>query len=235
MIPATQSRIHRWLLRRYLDHIWASDFQSIQLLGGRPQLPADGPVMLPSNHTSWWDAFFALLLAERVFERPLYTLALVDTVRRFPFFTKVGCYGFDAADKGDVRAMLRWTTDLLDGPERPLLLYFPEGRLTPDTGAPYTLRHGLRGLTPAKPTPMIPLYVSLHFLNERKPTVFLALGEPLSFQESYKAHPERLGEAFERLRARTHADIARGAWGETLVGKPPKVRELTAHSEQKPS
>jgi hypothetical protein len=74
---------------------------------------------------------------------------------------------------------------------------------------------------------MVPLYVSLHFLNERKPTVFLALGEPLSFQESYKAHPERLATAFEALRERTHASIARGEWGETLVGKSPRVRELT--------
>lgn len=226
MIPATQSRVHRWLLRRYLDRIWASDFRSIQLLGSRPDLPADGPVMLPSNHTSWWDAFFALLLAERVFERPLYTLALVDTVRRFPFFTKVGCYGFDAADKSDVRTMLRWTTELLDGPERPLLLYFPEGRLTPDTGAPYTLRHGLRGLAPVKPTPMVPLYVSLHFLNERKPTVFLALGEAIPFQGSYAGNPECLSAAFELLRTRTHEAVARGEWGETLVGQAPKVREL---------
>jgi 1-acyl-sn-glycerol-3-phosphate acyltransferase len=226
MIPAHQSRPHRWLLRRYLDWIWSQDFQGIQLLGGRPALPSTGPVMLPSNHTSWWDAFFALLLAERVFDRPLYTLALVDTVRRFPFFTKVGCYGFDAADKGDVRAMLRWTSDLLDGPERPLLLYFPEGRLTPDVKAPYALKHGLRALTPNTPTPMVPLYVSLHFLNERKPTVFLALGEPLSFQDDYAANPRTLEEAFDRLRARTHDAIARGEWGETLVGKAPRLREL---------
>jgi 1-acyl-sn-glycerol-3-phosphate acyltransferase len=226
MIPAHQSRPHRWLLRRYLHWIWSSDFQSIQLLGGRPSLPPDSAVMLPSNHTSWWDAFFALLLAERVFDRPLYTLALVDTVRRFPFFTKVGCYGFDAADKGDVRAMLRWTSELLSGPERPLLLYFPEGRLTPDVGAPYALKHGLRALTPAKPTPMVPLYVSLQFLNERKPTVFLALGEPLSFEADYAPNPRALEEAFERLRTRTHEQIAKGAWGETLVGKPPRVREL---------
>jgi 1-acyl-sn-glycerol-3-phosphate acyltransferase len=226
MIPATISKPHRWLLRRYLDWIFRQDFQSIQLLGPRPSLAHDEAVLLPANHTSWWDAFFALLLAERVFDRPMYTLALEDTVRRFAFFNKVGCYGFNPKDGSDVRAMLRYTAGLLDAPQAPIVLYFPEGRITPNVGAPYVLRHGLRALRPEKETLVVPLYITVQPLNERKPTVFLALGEPFSFRADYKPRVEALEDAFESLRRSSHEAIARGDWGETLVGKRPAVLEL---------
>ena len=226
MIPATISRPHRWLLRRYLDWIFRQDFQAIQLLGPRPALPADAPVLLPANHTSWWDAFFALLLAERVFDRPMYTLALEDTVRRFAFFNKVGCYGFNPKDGSDVRAMLRYTAGLLDAEPAPVVLYFPEGRITPNVGEAYLLRHGLRALRPEKPTLVVPLYITVQPLNERKPTVFLALGEPFSFHADYKNRAAALDDAFEALRRASHEAIARGDWGETLLGKRPAVLEL---------
>ena len=223
MTPATQSPVHRWLLRRYLDVIWRRDFQGIQLIGERPVIAPDVPILLPANHTSWWDAFFALLLAEKIFRKPMYTLALEDTVRRYPFFNKIGCYGFNPGQASDVRAMLRYSGELLDAPQAPVLLYFPEGRITPNLGNPYVLRHGLRALKPKKPAVMVPLYVTVHPLNERKPTVFLALGEPFSLHADYKHRPAVLAESFEALRRNTNEAVSRGEWGETLVGRGPSV------------
>ena len=101
----------RWLRgfahynRRYL----ARHFHGLRLArdGGVPE-PGGRPLVIYSNHPSWWDPLVGLYLAARLFPDRHHRIPMeAAAVARYRFFEKLGVFGVEAGSSIGVRRFLR--------------------------------------------------------------------------------------------------------------------------------
>jgi len=166
--------------RRYL----ARHFHALRLArdGGAPD-PGDRPLVIYTNHPSWWDPLVGLYLAARLFPERDHRIPMeARAVERYRFFEKLGVFGVEPGGMG-ARRLLRQLAMLFDNPLTTVWIT-PEGRFRDPRARPLDFQPGLgmiarhlrRGL-------FVPLAVEYPFWEERFPEVLLRFGEPLDASE----------------------------------------------------
>jgi len=112
--------------KRYSVWIMKKHFGVIQVLGQIQDKKL--PVLLISNHISWWDGFWSMYLNVKVFKRKFHFMMLEDQLRRFWFFNYTGGFSVNKKSK-TVLESLDYTSELLSGSNN-LVLIFPQGEIT---------------------------------------------------------------------------------------------------------
>lgn len=138
-----------------------------------------GPVLVVSNHTAWWDPLTVLVLTVRHLDADAYALMDATNLRALPFFGLVGAFGVERGDARDGARAVRYASRLLDGPRR-LVWIFPQGREVP-TDAPLAF-HGGAGATArrARAARVVPAGLRYEFRGGPRPEAFVAFGRPMS-------------------------------------------------------
>ncbi|MDY0099992.1 MAG: lysophospholipid acyltransferase family protein [Bacteroidales bacterium] len=85
------------------------------------------PVLLISNHISWWDGFWAMYLNLKVFHRRFYFMMLEDQLKKNRFFFKTGGYPVKKGSKSIIKT-LSFTSSLLNDKHN-IVLIFPQGEI----------------------------------------------------------------------------------------------------------
>lgn len=85
------------------------------------------PILLISNHISWWDGFWAEYLNIKLFHRKFYFMMLEEELKKHMFFNKTGGYSVRKGSRSIIET-LNYTADLLND-SRNLVLIFPQGKL----------------------------------------------------------------------------------------------------------
>lgn len=85
------------------------------------------PVLLISNHVSWWDGFWAMYLNVKLFHRKFYFMMLEDQLKKYMFFNKTGGYSIKKGSKSIIES-LDYTAHLL-ADNKNLVLLFPQGEI----------------------------------------------------------------------------------------------------------
>ena len=112
--------------KRYSVWIMKKHFGVIQVLGQIQDKKL--PVLLISNHISWWDGFWSMYLNVKVFKRKFHFMMLEDQLRRFWFFNYTGGFSVNKKSKS-VLESLDYTSELLSDSDN-MVLIFPQGEIT---------------------------------------------------------------------------------------------------------
>jgi hypothetical protein len=181
VIPARKSAAFtRWLAadaERRLD----AAFQSVRARGlARVAATlAEGPVLVVTNHTAWWDPLVALFLSVRVLSADAYAMMDARNLERLPFFGKVGAFGVDLDDVRDGVRAIRYAASLLTEKGR-LVWIFPQGRERPITARPLGFRPGSAAIAQrARGATTIAGALRYEMGSTQRPTVWVSFGEPL--------------------------------------------------------
>jgi len=199
MIPAEKSRfVAGWLARDAASRIRRS-FQASYVRGittMRERLAA-GPVLVVSNHTSWWDPIVLQYLCTRVLGADAYAMMDAKNLERLAFFKKVGAFGVDLEDPRDgVRAM-RYAAKLLDRPGR-LVWIFPQGREVPITQRPLGFRPGSAVVARfAKKACVVPAALRYEMGKDPLPYLWATFGDP-STRDAHDVAVEREMDRLDR-------------------------------------
>lgn len=160
------------------------------LMAGLPaNLPHDVPLLLASNHTSWWDPF-TLREMQRALRpsSPVFVVMLERELARFPYFRRMGVHGIEPGSGASLRACIRRLRQRLD--ERPdgSVVFFPQGRIWPSFKRPLGFHPGV-GLLARELSPLMILPVALHVepLNSTRATVFASAAEPMRVDSALDA------------------------------------------------
>jgi len=86
------------------------------------------PLLVISNHFSWWDGFWAMYLNLTRFHRKFHFMMLEEQLRKFSFFINAGGYSVKKGSRSVIES-INYTIELLSAKENLVLLY-PQGRLT---------------------------------------------------------------------------------------------------------
>jgi len=143
-----------------------------------------GPLVVYSNHPSWWDAAIYILLARRLF--PAHQgYAPIDAamLRRYRFFARIGAFPVDLDSPRGAASFLRASADVLSRPDRALWVA-AQGRFADVRERPLGLRAGVGRLAELAPdAQFVPLAVEYAFWNERGAEALAAFGAPIDGRE----------------------------------------------------
>jgi 1-acyl-sn-glycerol-3-phosphate acyltransferase len=160
-------------LRRHFNAVRLSRSSALPALNDRP-------IVIYSNHASWWDAIVYVYLGRKLFrDRIGYGPIDADQLRRYPFLDRLGIFGIDLERFAGAANFLSVSRRLLVQPNA-MLWITAEGQFTDIRPRPIHLRPGLAHL-PGADTDLtfLPLAIEYGFWNDKRPELLLRFGEPL--------------------------------------------------------
>jgi 1-acyl-sn-glycerol-3-phosphate acyltransferase len=182
----------------------------------------EGPVLVVTNHTAWWDPLVALVVSTRVLGADAFAMMDAKNLERLPFFGKVGAFGVDLTDPTDGARAIRYATKLLCQPGR-LVWIFAQGREVPITVRPLDFRPGSAEIARVARADVIAGALRYEMGKTKDPTLWISFAEPLAptrdVIEGRAAHERLVTEELERIeRAIAHG---RDEGFESLYAKRP--------------
>jgi 1-acyl-sn-glycerol-3-phosphate acyltransferase len=166
-----------WYSRRFMRR----HFHSLRL--SRTGLPpkADGlPLVIYSNHASWWDALVCLVLKDEFFgARKAFAPIDAAMLGRYKFFQRLGFFGVEQRTRRGAAQFLRTAEAVLRAPQS-LLALTPQSRFADARERPIRLEAGLGHLaTRAHRALFVPFAAEYVFWEERLPEILVRFGEPV--------------------------------------------------------
>jgi 1-acyl-sn-glycerol-3-phosphate acyltransferase len=139
------------------------------------------PVLLISNHVSWWDGFLLRALHARIRpEAPLYTVMLESRLRQHPFFRLLGALPLQPGSPASLLRLLRTLHQVRAQAPDFVLSFFPQGRIYPSWKRPLGFQSGAALLSRVlAPVTILPVGLHIEPLARERPTAFITVGPPL--------------------------------------------------------
>ncbi|MEI2723884.1 MAG: lysophospholipid acyltransferase family protein [Verrucomicrobiota bacterium] len=210
-----------WYSRRYLRR----HFNSLRVSRAGPRLmKAELPLVIYSNHASWWDPLVALLLAgeflpgQRVFA-PMDAAAL----EQYGFFKRLGAFGVEQGTRRGAAQFLRLARTVLQQPDTVLWLT-PQSRFADARERPVSFKAGIGHLPKAAgQLCFVPVAIEYVFWAERLPEILVRFGEPYeTCAKGMQLEPQMWTEFFAGQLADTQNALA----AEARQRQPDKFRCL---------
>jgi 1-acyl-sn-glycerol-3-phosphate acyltransferase len=221
---------------RYLAWRMSREFHGVRLsVDGRPEVEADRPLIVYSNHPSWWDPAMMIVLAHRLFPgRPGFAPMDQAAFERYGIFRRMGVFGIATDGWAGARRFLEVSERVLDTPGG-MMWVNAEGTFTDARARPVALRPGVAHLARRRRDALlVPLAMEFGFWDESKPEALARFGAPVALGgvRSVREIDVRLTEALERtmdglaadsltrdparfmalVRGRTGADLVYDGW-----------------------
>ena len=151
------------------------------------EIVARAPILIVSNHTSWWDPLVLLHASEHLLRTEGHAMMDAKNLRRLPFFSLVGAFGVDLDEPSDGASAVRHAARLLDRPGR-MVWIFPQGDERPITERPLAFRGGAAQVARvAKSAVTIPAAIRYEHAGEELPRLYLSFGAPLPYERDVNA------------------------------------------------
>jgi 1-acyl-sn-glycerol-3-phosphate acyltransferase len=173
-----RSAVLFWLFGWYLRWYFYRSFHAVRIArDGMPLDVAGRPLIVYSNHPSWWDPAVHILMAAKLFPKrvgygPIDSKALAQ----YGLLARMGAFGVPQDERLGGVIFLRTSLAVLAQPAR-LLSITAEGRFTDHRVRPVMLRPGLAHLARRMPAAVIlPMALEYSFWNESKPEVLMRFG-----------------------------------------------------------
>lgn len=176
-ISPVRLKLFTWYSRRYVR----KHFHSVRLaVTGPPASWPELPVVLYSNHASWWDPLVCLLIkAEFFFERVAFAPIDAGMLERYQFFRKLGFFPVERQTRRGARQFLQTASAILQSPKH-LLALTPQSRFADARERPPRFESGIGHLAVrAKHALFVPVAVEYVYWEERLPEILLRFGEPI--------------------------------------------------------
>lgn len=86
------------------------------------------PVLVISNHFSWWDGFILIQLNNKFFKRRLHFMMLERELRKSMMLTKIGAFSIKKERLSSIES-LNYSLEIIQDPQN-LFFFFPQGKIS---------------------------------------------------------------------------------------------------------
>ncbi|HVT37419.1 MAG TPA: lysophospholipid acyltransferase family protein [Gemmatimonadaceae bacterium] len=184
-LPRISPQLLRWFTwysRRYVKR----HFHSLRVSRSGPPPCAHGlPLVIYSNHASWWDPLVGLVVTSAFFaDRTLFAPIDAAMLARYKMLGNLGFFGVARDRAQGAIQFLRTAQAILESPQH-LLAITPQGRFADVRERPARLEGGLGHLaTRVGRALFVPLVAEYVFWDERLPEILLRFGEPVEIHNN---------------------------------------------------
>lgn len=190
MIAADKRGLRAWLWAAYVRWAVRRAFRGVWVDGAAPT--GDGSLLFYANHPGWWDGFVFHQLTQH-WGLDGYCVMEEAQLMRFPFLRRLGAFSIV---KTKPLESVRYTNRLLKQ-QKSAVIIFPEGELSHEPRLKPLMR-GVEMLAEHSGARCVPLGIRYAFLDDRKPDIFVSVGEAHA-AESLQSMRERLQGQVDRL------------------------------------
>jgi 1-acyl-sn-glycerol-3-phosphate acyltransferase len=192
-------RLVRWFAR-WLRGYFRRNFDGVRLAcAGAPPGPTDDPLIVYTNHPSWWDPIHFLLLARIVMPgRRMFGPFDAEALAKYPLFRRLGGFGIERSTRRGAVEFLRASRAVLASPDHSLWIT-AQGEFSDPRTRPVVLQPGLAHLVrELERGVVLPLAVEYPFWNERRPVALSFFGRPMQAADLGTDSVEQLNEFLAR-------------------------------------
>lgn len=125
MIKANHSSFWVSFSNVYSKYLLKLFFRNIRFKGKYEE--TNLPVLIISNHFSWWDGFIQIQMNNKYFKRRFHFMMLENELHESMILTKIGAYSILKNSRSSIET-LSYTVERLENPEN-LVLFFPQGKI----------------------------------------------------------------------------------------------------------
>jgi 1-acyl-sn-glycerol-3-phosphate acyltransferase len=171
-----------WLFGWYLHWYFWRRFRAVRVCrSGLPAAPARQPLIIYSNHPSWWDPALYILLCNKLFPgRAGYGPMDARSLGQYGVLEKMGVFGIELDSQRGAARFLETSLRVLADPGS-ILWITAEGHFSDARTRPVRLRPGIAHLARRVPGALIlPLAIEYGFWNESRPEALARFGEPIA-------------------------------------------------------
>jgi len=178
----------RWYARRYVaKHVHAVRLARAGFRPGADDPP--GPVLVVTNHPSWWDPMTGLVLSDAWPGRCHFAPIDAAALARYPFLGRLGFFGIEPGTPRGARDFLRLGLAALDHPAA-MLWVTAQGRFADPRERPTRLKSGVGHLAHRMAAGcVLPLALEYPFWDERTPEALARFGAPIAVGGNGPASP----------------------------------------------
>ena len=170
-----------WAFGWYLRWFFWRRFTAVRIArGGLPRPTPNRPLIIYSNHPSWWDPALYILLSTKCFPgRPGFGPMDAESLGRYGLLERMGVFGIDLQSPRGAARFLETALRVLSNPNA-VLWVTAEGAFTDHRLRPVRLRPGIAHLARRVPgAVLLPLAVEYTFWNESRPEALIRFGDPI--------------------------------------------------------
>lgn len=174
-----------WYSRRYIRR----HFHSLRVsVAGLPPAGHGLPLVLYSNHASWWDALVCLVVKDQFFPaRDAFAPIDAAMLERYKMFGKLGFFGVEQRSRRGATQFLRTAEAILQSPGN-LLAVTPQSRFSDVRERPVHFEAGLGHLAArVEHALFVPVVAEYVFWEERLPEILVSFGEPVEIERAHRA------------------------------------------------
>lgn len=159
---------------------WMRGRMHVCMAGVPRAIPAGSPVMLVSNHVSWWDGFLLRAIQKAIRPAsPLYTVALERELVSHPILRLIGGIGLTPSSPASILHALRSLADKCVECPDSVVGYFPQGCISPSFRRPLGFTRGVElFIRRLGPVTVLPVSIHVEPLTGAAPTAFVQIGTP---------------------------------------------------------
>jgi 1-acyl-sn-glycerol-3-phosphate acyltransferase len=135
------------------------------------------PLIIISNHISWWDGFWVMYLNLKKFHRRFYFMMLEQQLERYSFFKKTGGFPVKPGSRSIIDTINHARELLTD--KNNLVLIFPQGGIQSHYRRDFIFERGIERIVKDKPGE-IQIIFNANFIDyhsEAKPTLYIFIHE----------------------------------------------------------
>jgi len=199
-------RLFSWYSRRYVRR----HFHSFRVSRATQfPSPLGMPLVIYSNHASWWDPLAGLLIARKFFPvRNLYVPMDAQALERYAFFKRLGVFGVEQNTPRGATKFLRVARDILSRSESVLWLT-PQARFADVRELPAQFKPGIGHLPRLGPRIcFLPVAIEYSFWEERLPEILVRIGEPRITRRDEPGDTTMWTDRFSRDLSETQSALA---------------------------
>ena len=174
-----------WAFGWYLRWFFWRNFHAVRVGGDLPRVAPDRPLIIYTNHPSWWDpALFILISSTILRDRAGFGPMEAEALGRYKLFRRLGVYGIDTGSRQGAARFMAASLRILAQPST-VLWVTAEGHFSDTRSRPVRLRPGIAHLARRVPhAVVVPLAIEYTFWNERKPEALVRFGVPVEVDEA---------------------------------------------------
>ncbi len=162
-------------LKRYILRKIERTFNSVIIEG--EYIDRELPVMVISNHISWWDGLWIYYLNHQLLKKRFHFMMLEEQLKRFWYFNYCGGFSIKKNSK-TIFETFNYTAELLSNSNN-LVLIFPQGKIQSMHNHKIEFEKGIERIIRKLDNEISILYVVnlIDYLSNPKPTLYQYLEE----------------------------------------------------------